>query len=199
MNNMPNTPVFYDGMVSDFEAAMLMENGKERDVEIQQLEDHYKSQNWITNSLHNEITSLYPTSVDIDLADNNKRDLGMFKEKVGKFCYPGRCFVTCFQFHQSMKLLCSQWNISTIASCNSIRCHYRERKQKFVIIADPVKRCKRQVLCCDCPFAVRYSIPGLVRNKKDEFWKPRVLYKVTIFMINKFGCVQQYFVISHHA
>ena len=84
MNNTPDTPVFYDGMVSDFDAAMLMENDKERDVEIQQLEDHYKSQNWITNRLCNEITSLYPTSLHIDIAGNNKRDLDMFKGKVGK-------------------------------------------------------------------------------------------------------------------
>ena len=31
---MPDTPVFYDGMVSAFEAAMLMDNKKEQDVEI---------------------------------------------------------------------------------------------------------------------------------------------------------------------
>ena len=189
MNNTPDTPVFYDGMVSDFDAAMLMENDKERDVEIQQLEDHYKSQNWITNRLCNEITSLYPTSLHIDLADNNKRDLDMFKEKVGKFCYPGRCFISSIQFHQSMKLLCSQWNISTIVACTSIRCHYRERKQKFAVIADPAKRRKRQVVCYDCPFIVRYSIPGIVCNKKDQCWKPQILYKVTIFTINKFVCI----------
>ena len=58
MNNMPDSPVFYDGVVSAFEATILMKYDKERDVEIQQLEDDYKNQNWITNRLCHEITRL---------------------------------------------------------------------------------------------------------------------------------------------
>ena len=44
MNTSPsNSPVFYNGMVSALEAAILMENENERNVEIQQLDDHYKN------------------------------------------------------------------------------------------------------------------------------------------------------------
>ena len=192
MNTSPsNSPVFYNDMVSAFEAAILMENEKERNAEILQLEDHYKKQNWITDTLRDEITSLYPTSNDIDLADNNRRDLAMFKDKVGKLCYPGRLFTSCFQFHQSMKLLCSQWNISTVACCNSVKCHYRERKNKFTPNVDPAKRRKRQVLCYDYPFFVQYSIPGIVWNKSDKSWKPRIVFQViTVFTI--FSYVSNY-------
>ena len=56
---MPDSLVFYNDMDSAFEAAMLMENEKEWDIKIQQLEDHYKKQNWITNRLGDEITRSY--------------------------------------------------------------------------------------------------------------------------------------------
>ena len=58
MNSTPDSPVFYTDIVSAFGAAMLMENRKERNLEIQQLEDHYKSLNWITDWLLDEIVQI---------------------------------------------------------------------------------------------------------------------------------------------
>ena len=48
-NNTPASPVFHTDMVNAFDTAMLTENKKERDLEIQQLEYHYKRLNRITD------------------------------------------------------------------------------------------------------------------------------------------------------
>ena len=175
-------------MVRAFDAVMVTENAKERNVEIRQLEDHCKSQNLIADRLPDEITSLHPTSMDTDIiANNNKIDLAMFKETVGTFCDPGRCFNSCFQFHQFMKLLCSQWNISMVAFCNSIRCHHMERKQKCALHINPAKRRKQQVLCCNHHFIIRHSLPVLVRNKKNKSRKRRIVCKVISICNNVFA------------
>ena len=117
----------------------------------------------------------------------------MFKEKVGKSCYPGRSFSSCIQFNQSNKLLCSQWNISTLTLWNCIQCCYRERKQKSTLHPNPAKRCKQHVLCYDCPcIIVDCSLPGLVQNKNNKSWKPGILYKVKIIFANVFAYISNY-------
>ena len=182
VNSTPDSPVSYTNMVAAFDAATLMEKKEEQNLEIQQLQDHYKSLNWITDLLLEDITSLYPSSPDIDLANNNPKNLAVFKENVGKVCYPGRYSTSYIQFNQSMKLLCLQWNTSTLSTNNCVQCHYRECKQKFTLHPNQAKRRRRQVLCSGCPFIIRYFLPDLVCNKNNECWKPRLLYKVNYFL-----------------
>ena len=127
-----------------------------------------------------ELQLLFPTAEDIDSINNNKRDLVKFKKNLQTFCTPGRYFSSPDQFQQAFKILCSKWSVNVAHRHNSIVCHYR-KPDKYKPHDDPSKRRKPRESCSyDCPFSIRYSIPG--RPKKNG--KPRILFKVKLTTVN---------------
>ena len=156
--------LFYPYMIRAFEAAMSLTDDTERKNKLQKLESDYRNRNWITARLMVELQLLFPTAEDIDSINNNKRDLVKFKNNLQTFCTPGRYFSSPDQFQQAFKILCSKWSVNVAHRHNSIVCHYR-KPDKYKPHDDPSKRRKPRESCSyNCPFSIRYSIPG--RPKK---------------------------------
>ena len=180
MNNTVEHPEFYPHMVLAFEEALLIENEKGRKIALKQVQNHYQELNWITVGLAAELKVLFPTRHDVDTGNNNEKNLAMFQENIHKICPPGRRFASTAQFNQAMKLLCAEWSIKVAVTNNSICCHYRESRVGR-LHSDPSKRrIGQEVPTFDCPFAIRYSLPGLARSQQHKHWKPRLLHQVTV-------------------
>ena len=172
-------PTFYADMTVAFNQALALENRAERDAKVKELQLHYNAQTWITPVLAEELRRLSPTSADIDTSKNNQRNLSKFKENIAKFCVPGRLFASSTQFSQAMDMVCSKWSCQVSHTNNSIRCHYMQPVSKSKRHPDVSKRRKtRSKLDSDCPFCIRYSLPGFVKSNEDPDWKPRMMYQV---------------------
>ena len=173
-------PVFYPDMLIAFNHALLITNKEERNLQIKELNQHYSNLNWVTDGLSDEISYAFPTNTDIDVISNNKRDMSKFKEKLAKFVITGRYFASPIQFAQVLKILCSKWACQVSHINCSIRCHYAEPNYKYKLHPDLVKRCKTfsSKPNFNCHFCIRYSLPGLIKQRDDPAWKPRIMYKV---------------------
>lgn len=184
MNNIVpvELPEFYPVMVKAFEDALLIENATERMEEIMHLQNRYQKLDWITPLLETELETLFPKRADIDTENNNQKDLSKFKENMQKICVPGRWFASNAQFQQAMKLLCGKWSTVVVARNTTICCHYKASDNRR-LHPDPAKRRRAQQLpTFDCPFALRYSIPGFPKTQQHPDWKPRILWQVTSFI-----------------
>jgi len=167
-------------MTRAVEEAMVLTDDEKRKKSIQKLELEYRNCNWITPRLSEEIQLLFPTAEDIDTINNNQWDLDKFKKNMKSFCTPGRFFSSPYQFHQALKLLCSKWSVSVAHRHFSIVCHYCKR-DTYKPHHDVSKRRKpRESRSYSCPFAIRYSIPGMPRKNR----KPRMLYRVKLTTVN---------------
>ena len=72
-------------MIRAFEQAMSLIDDNNRKKEIQKLESHYRTLNWITPKLRDELVRLFPSSGDINTVNNNQRNVVQFKKNLETF------------------------------------------------------------------------------------------------------------------
>ena len=85
-----------------------------------------------------------------------------------------------------MKILCSEW-ASQVSHINcSIWCHYMEPQNKHKLHPCPAKRRKPLSVKANfnCPFCIRHSLPGLIKQSDDPAWKPCIMHKVCSVICN---------------
>ena len=67
------------------------------------MNQHYSNLNWVTNGLSEEILYAFSANTDINVINNNERDMSKFKEKLTKFVFTGRYFASPLQSAPVMK------------------------------------------------------------------------------------------------
>ena len=173
-------PSFHSAMISAFEQAMSLIDDNDRKKEIQKLESHYRTLNWITPKLRDEVVRLFPSSEDIDTVNNNQRNVVQFKNNLETFFIPGRFFksqtIPASPKDTRLKVVC--YNLAH--QHNTIVCHYN-KPDSIKLHPDRNKRCKpRASSSYECPFSFKYYIPGRPRTHA----KPRILYHVKLTTVN---------------
>ena len=113
--------------------------------------------------------------------NNNKRNSAQFKDKLALFVRTGRYFASPIQFAQVMNTICSQWSVQITHTNNSIRCHYSVSSNKQQNLHPDISKRRKthsNKTNFNCPFCIRYTIPGFVQKSSDPAWKPRIMYQV---------------------
>ena len=67
-------PLFHQELLADINNAFLLTDSDERKKKMLELESDYKSHNWITPALKEELELLFPTAPDIDSNNSNQRE-----------------------------------------------------------------------------------------------------------------------------
>ena len=95
---------------------MSLIDDNDRKKEIQKLKSHYRTLNWTTPKLRDELVRLFPSSEDIDTVNNNQhKNAVQFKKNLETFCVPGqffrvpnnsskpeRCYISVLQINPTM-------------------------------------------------------------------------------------------------
>lgn len=184
----PPCSVEIDHAVANIEERMEDNDGFTSEARVKELiciANSVKDCNWITDGLLKEIQSLFPTSDEIDSADNNKRDLNAFKVKAAKLFSVGRIFASYRQLEQAATLFLNAWAVTRVVAPKSIQCYYSKSKDKRKKIHPDGNKRRRQDTSLkdlyECPFEVRWSFQkGYACSKESPHWKPNVMFNVHI-------------------
>ena len=96
---------------------------KERQKELENAD-------WVTEDLKQEIALCTPSADEVDHRMDGARDMEAFKEKVGKFFFPGRQLASNKQLAQCAQRLCGAWCVKTSSHGTSIKCFSAHRKSR---------------------------------------------------------------------
>ena len=165
-------PSFCNEMKKEVEEASQIVNDNDRTEKLKSLQNLYEGRDWLTESHVKEIEDALPQASDIDTANNNQRSVEKFKVHVQRLLPKNRLFASHEQMHQYVRSFCEHWAIQIVHTQKSFRCHYRSRVTNYQKHPDQSKRRKTEIwTSCDCPFEIKYSIPGLARNSTMKDWK----------------------------
>ena len=176
----PDYPSFWDEWM----------NNKQKTV--QETEQFFKSADWLTETLFDELVNRVPDITHLAKTDT-PTSVSKSQSTFEKYCidlFPiGRRFVNYKQLDEYVTFFLKSWNIQRQRHGNCFQCFYSTRKTKhklslFTDDGTPRRTKKSLKECIKCPFVIRFSIPG-VKNKD----KPPIFYEVKITQVNaKHSC-----------
>jgi hypothetical protein len=142
-----------------------------------------QSMNWLSTDLVTEITSLLPTTGDVNPL-TGERDKERFAENCLLLFPTGRVFASEKQIDQVADMFMDGWACKKCHDGKKIMCHYgvsfKKKKELVVDALVPREISQSQKERCQCPFTIRYSHQG----KKVSVKKPGLFYLAKITHVN---------------
>ena len=160
--------------IPDFYHAMYHSNNN--DCEKEQL---LKSQNWVTNSLLEEMSEYYPKQGDIikdPLTNDQSYNKASFAINFNKMFPQDRIFLNYLQLREAVKVFFKHWNLVSKGISSTLRCSYSHIARMKTNPCTPKRMIRKSIASqVKCPFEIKWS---LLEHKKpyrnDIFYKAKI-------------------------
>ena len=147
----------------------------------------FKAQEWVTDSLEEEMSHYYPLKVDMR-RDSLTNDVSMNKESFAlnfnKMFPQDRVFLNNIQLRDAVKLFFNHWNLVCKGNSKTLRCSYShipaKKKQCEIILPDGSSGQKKKIRKSiasqvKCPFEIKWSLLDYKRPyRHDIFYKVKI-------------------------